>query len=236
MKLYLALVALAALVATAACEFQQTVLVEPSPAQPGAFRVRFRSQTYNMVPEETSTGAVRLADARAGVVWIQIPVKSMLMNTRLGQRMVDACMQPGQRMAAAEADAAAALRAAQAAQAGVPGGAGTGLGIAPGGVVVTAAPGVARGEQLAAVPGAPPGVVAAPPGALTAPPAAGLPVLGAASAAVPSAVSFPPAGPAISLTGAPIPPGESAAAPAAAASAASGAASGAATGGTPPAR
>ena len=70
-----------------------------------------------MVPEETSTGAVRLHDRKTGMVWIQIPVKSMLMNSRAGRRMVDACMSPAQReaQAQAEADAAAAAAAASAA-------------------------------------------------------------------------------------------------------------------------
>ncbi|MFG5409286.1 hypothetical protein ABXN37_15720 [Piscinibacter sakaiensis] len=65
---------------TADCEFDQTVSVQPHLTQPGHFRVRYRSTTYTMVPEETSTGAVRLHDAKAGVTWLQIPVKSMLMN------------------------------------------------------------------------------------------------------------------------------------------------------------
>ena len=36
---------------------------------------------------------------KAGVVWIQIPSKSMLMNAKIGQRMVDSCMQSEQRAA-----------------------------------------------------------------------------------------------------------------------------------------
>lgn len=89
------------LTGTAECELNQTVRVEPQPDRPGHFRVAFRNVAYSMVPEETSTGAVRLHDPRAGVVWLQIPTKSMLMNAKAGQRVVDACMQPEQRIAAA---------------------------------------------------------------------------------------------------------------------------------------
>jgi hypothetical protein len=39
---------------------------------------------------------VRLEDKRAGVVWLQIPAKSMMMNSRIGQRMVDDCKHPTQ--------------------------------------------------------------------------------------------------------------------------------------------
>jgi hypothetical protein len=103
-------------VGRADCEFKQFVVIDR--ADPGTFRVRHAGVTYTMVPEETSTGAVRLLDRKTGVVWIQIPVKSMLMNSRAGRRMVDACMSPAQRQAQAEADAAA-LAAASAASAAV---------------------------------------------------------------------------------------------------------------------
>ncbi len=88
------------------CEFQRFVTVERTSIEGGSFRVKHRGKSYNMVPEETSTGAVRLVDYRAGVVWIQIPVKSMLLNDRLGQRIIDACAVPAQRQAQASAAAA----------------------------------------------------------------------------------------------------------------------------------
>lgn len=98
------------------CEFKQAVDVEPVNGQPGHFDVRFGKWTYHMVPEETTTGAVRLHDKRADVVWLQIPMKSMLMNNKLGQRMVDACQLPQQR-AAVEAVTQARVAASAAATA-----------------------------------------------------------------------------------------------------------------------
>lgn len=86
------------------CEFQQTVLIEPNLRQLGGFLVKFQQASYSMVPEQTTTGAIRLVDEKAGVVWLQIRYKSMLMNTRAGQRMVDACSMPEQRLAEAEAE------------------------------------------------------------------------------------------------------------------------------------
>lgn len=82
------------------CEFNQAVSVDPVAEHPGHFRVAYKGASYLMVPEETTTGAVRLVDRRAGMVWLQIPVKSMLMNHKIGQRMVDACMHAEQRAAA----------------------------------------------------------------------------------------------------------------------------------------
>lgn len=79
-----------------ACEFGQQVLLEPIADQPAHFRLAFQGSYYTVVPEATSTGAVRLEDKRAGVLWLQIPSKSMLINTKIGQRLVDDCVPPAQ--------------------------------------------------------------------------------------------------------------------------------------------
>jgi len=81
----------------AECEFSQTVKVQPHPQRPGLFQVLFKNQIFTMAPEPTTTGAVRLDDKRNGMMWLQIPTKSMLMNSRIGQRMVDSCTHSEQR-------------------------------------------------------------------------------------------------------------------------------------------
>ena len=89
------------------CEFNQHVDVQALSGKPGHFKVAFKNVSYTMVPEETTTGAVRLEDKKAGMVWLQIPSKSMLMNSKVGQRMVDGCMQSEQRAAVEAAKVAA---------------------------------------------------------------------------------------------------------------------------------
>jgi hypothetical protein len=101
------LVADRVLTGDAQCEFGQHVSVEPVAGQRGHFRVRHLKASYTMVPEETTTGAVRLEDKKAGMVWLQIPSKSMLMNARVGQRVVDGCMHAEQRAATAAVEGAA---------------------------------------------------------------------------------------------------------------------------------
>jgi len=81
----------------ARCELNQQVAVHAIEGKPGHFRVSFKNVTYTMVPQETTTGAVRLEDKKAGVVWIQIPAKSMMLNSKVGQRMVDGCATSQQR-------------------------------------------------------------------------------------------------------------------------------------------
>jgi hypothetical protein len=81
----------------AKCEFDQKVSVQPIDGKPGHFKVSHKNMSYTMVPQETTTGAVRLEDKKNGMVWIQIPAKSMLLNGKIGQRMVDSCTQSQQR-------------------------------------------------------------------------------------------------------------------------------------------
>jgi hypothetical protein len=88
------------LVGRADCEFNQTVSVTRVDGAPGHFNVSFKNQNYPMVPEETTTGAVRLADPQSGMIWLQIPAKSMLLNRKTGQRIVDECVHAEQRASA----------------------------------------------------------------------------------------------------------------------------------------
>ena len=73
------------------CELGNSVTVTSDPQQPARFIVQMKKFTYHMTPVETTTGAVRLEDPQAGAMWLQLPNKSMLMNSKLGQRMADEC-------------------------------------------------------------------------------------------------------------------------------------------------
>ena len=88
------------LTGVAACEMKESVDVEKIPGPNGNFKVVYARKSYVMVPEETTTGAVRLVDTAGAVVWIQIPMKSMLMNQKEHHRLVDDCQEPEQRVAA----------------------------------------------------------------------------------------------------------------------------------------
>ena len=90
-------------VGNAQCDHNQQVSLSAVPGQPGHFKLNYKKASYTLVPEETTTGAVRLEDKKAGIVWLQIPAKSMLMNAKVGQRVLDGCKhaeQNGAKMAA----------------------------------------------------------------------------------------------------------------------------------------
>ncbi len=62
--------------------------------------MRIRKDTFNMRPVTSRTGAIRLEDARAGALWLQLGNKSMLMSQKLGQRLADECVSPEQAVVA----------------------------------------------------------------------------------------------------------------------------------------
>lgn len=84
------------LTGSASCDAKQAVQLSALPDNKGYFKLEFKGKSYVMAPEVTNTGAVRLEDKKNGLVWLQIPAKSMLMNAKLGQRMVDNCTLSGQ--------------------------------------------------------------------------------------------------------------------------------------------
>jgi hypothetical protein len=78
------------------CEMGNSVSVMADPKAPGYFNVQVKNIKYRMSPVETSTGAIRLEDPKAGAVWLQLANKSMLMNQKIGKRLADECASPAQ--------------------------------------------------------------------------------------------------------------------------------------------
>ncbi len=102
------------------CEFKQTVTISPNLKHAGYIDVAYLKNVFTMKPVLSSTGALRLEDVTGRALMVQIANKSMLLDVRAGQRLVDDCVHPEQR---------AAIEAARSASA--PSG---GLGIAPSGL------------------------------------------------------------------------------------------------------
>ena len=97
------------------CEFKQTVHIEPSAKYPAYVDVKHLKAEYLMKPVVSSTGAVRLEDTRGEALMVQIANKSMLLNVKSGQRVVDDCISPKQRELIAAAQSAKAAQGGDAA-------------------------------------------------------------------------------------------------------------------------
>lgn len=98
------------LVGDSQCEFGRSVRIEPHPSLVGRFLLSLGKQSHVLTPQPTSTGVIRLENAKAGLIWLQVPIKSMLMNAKLGQRLADNCLHTAQ---SAELEAMKAAELAQ---------------------------------------------------------------------------------------------------------------------------
>ncbi len=78
------------------CDFNQKLNVAQNSSQ-GYVDVTSGKSKYTMKPIITSTGALRMEDVTGRMLLLQIANKSMLMDTKLGQRVVDNCVHPSQK-------------------------------------------------------------------------------------------------------------------------------------------
>jgi hypothetical protein len=89
-----------------ACEFKETVHIDKHPKVAGYLDVAWKKQVFTMKPVLSSTGALRLEDVTGRTLMIQIANKSMLLDTKIGQRLIDDCIHPEQKRLMEEARAA----------------------------------------------------------------------------------------------------------------------------------
>ncbi|MCA3180262.1 MAG: hypothetical protein O9345_22015 [Burkholderiaceae bacterium] len=85
------------------CDEKFEVFIERNPVFSGYVDVRYKRDVWVMKPVASRTGAVRLEDTRGKVLLVQIPFKSMLLNTQTGQRIIDSCQHDNQRDAEKQA-------------------------------------------------------------------------------------------------------------------------------------
>lgn len=84
------------------CEFGRHITVDRNDANPGYVNLALDRQSWVMKPVQSATGAIRLEDVRGQALLVQILTKSMVLDTKTGKRMVDACVHEVQRKAEAE--------------------------------------------------------------------------------------------------------------------------------------
>jgi hypothetical protein len=78
------------------CEFNQRLQVKLDPKYPGYANVTGVGVNFLMKPVASSTGAIRLEDVKNVGLLLQVAGKSMLMNVKTGQRVMDSCVHPDQ--------------------------------------------------------------------------------------------------------------------------------------------
>ena len=83
------------------CEHAEKVSLRPGQAV-DQVELQWKNQRWQMHRIDSKSGAMRLEDATARMVWIQLPNKSMLLDQRQGRRLLDECQHDVQVQTAAQ--------------------------------------------------------------------------------------------------------------------------------------
>lgn len=83
------------------CRDGKMITVFRNPDNPDRVAIRWGNRITTMKRVETASGAERLEHEKRGLVFIGIPAKSMLLDTRNGRQLANDCMSPEQQAAAA---------------------------------------------------------------------------------------------------------------------------------------
>ncbi len=79
-----------------ACAHGDMVTVYENLADNSHIGMRWKKQLLRMRRVETTTGANRFESKRHGLVWIGIPAKGMLLDSKKGQQLANECRSPAQ--------------------------------------------------------------------------------------------------------------------------------------------
>lgn len=103
------------------CEFDKKVRVAAHPRHAGYVDVHMHPNVWTMRPVLSRTGALRLEDVKGRMLMLQVANKSMVMDVKLGQRVLDGCMHEVQKAFVKPADGQGlGIEAAPAAAASTP--------------------------------------------------------------------------------------------------------------------
>jgi hypothetical protein len=88
------------------CEYGQILTVSRTAGQDGYVDAEIQRRKATFKPVLSRTGAIRLEEVRTGeLLLVQIPSKTILMDTKAGRRLVDGCQHDEQKREAATAAA-----------------------------------------------------------------------------------------------------------------------------------
>jgi hypothetical protein len=73
------------------CELGNSLVMYAHPEDNQSLAMRWRNRLYKLTRVETSTGAHRFENQKLGLVWINIPSKGMLLDSRRGQQLANEC-------------------------------------------------------------------------------------------------------------------------------------------------
>jgi hypothetical protein len=76
------------------CELGNKVSIYESTSDDKHISLRWNKKTHELTRVGTTTGALRFENKDAGLVWINIPAKGMLLDSKKGQQLANDCKSP----------------------------------------------------------------------------------------------------------------------------------------------
>lgn len=73
------------------CELGASITTYTHPTDDQIIAMRWKNRLYKLTKVQTSTGANRFENDKAGLVWIDIPAKALLLDSRRGQQLANEC-------------------------------------------------------------------------------------------------------------------------------------------------
>lgn len=78
------------------CELGNKITTYSNVGDDKYMAIRWKDKVHRLRRIGTSTGANRFENRKAGLVWINIPTKAMLLDSRKGQQLANECRDPEQ--------------------------------------------------------------------------------------------------------------------------------------------
>lgn len=81
------------------CDLGDRITVYEKAGDNDNIKLRWNKRVHELKRVSTSTGAHRFENKDTGLVWIHIPAKAMLLDSKKGQQLANECRNPKQLMA-----------------------------------------------------------------------------------------------------------------------------------------
>jgi hypothetical protein len=78
------------------CELGNKITIYENDSDNKRIGLRWNKKVHELTRVSTTTGANRFEDKDAGLVWINIPAKGMLLDSKKGQQLANECKNRGQ--------------------------------------------------------------------------------------------------------------------------------------------
>ncbi len=78
------------------CDMKDTLTIYTNGDDDDHIALRWKNRIYRLKRIATSTGANRFENKKVGLVWIGIPSKGMLLDSKHGQQLANECKTTGQ--------------------------------------------------------------------------------------------------------------------------------------------